>query len=475
MMKLDGDGGRKTYKTFPKRIVQASGISQKWPFLRWCCPFCFDKPIPPPLSRRGSRVPVIKVTRARTPDSDSDSEILSNGCEKDDQENEDYEDTEESKEPREKSGNIVYQRGYGKRTFRDRYQDRSKFDNYDLLSDDDFYQKQNVDSSSGVSSHVTSPDESCAGSHCTGTKEANSANEKTSFGFGFKGIFRKSKSKKSGASERMSLDPASAYGDVPKTKQRSRLFSLKGKTYSDKVKGKPKKEKSKPDSMGQKDDLDIKRTNTRPVPDDSRGSSDSEPLISSENPVAVVDDSLEFENLPLKKVPSLPLDDLSQYDGSSAVTTSSVDQSLKCSKESGEGHEVFDSCTLPFDGNDNGSASKHGSARARQSTTSSVVSRNSSTSTQKTVQRTSCPSEGAEIQEICDSPGCNTLVTGPDLDDPDDLVFPVDAVTSGVESFGIFDSGTSRKWNVDDSSIGLAENIESFDNIHPGKKFSSRK
>lgn len=71
-LRYDFDPSQKTYRTFPQRMVQSTGLADRWSFLRWCCPFCLDKP--KARSRASSGVPVIRITRPRSPDSDQDSD-----------------------------------------------------------------------------------------------------------------------------------------------------------------------------------------------------------------------------------------------------------------------------------------------------------------------------------------------------------------------------------------------------------------
>lgn len=71
-LRYDFNPSQKTYRTFPQRMVQSTGLADRWSFLRWCCPFCLDKP--KARSRASSGVPVIRITRPRSPDSDQDSD-----------------------------------------------------------------------------------------------------------------------------------------------------------------------------------------------------------------------------------------------------------------------------------------------------------------------------------------------------------------------------------------------------------------
>ncbi|XP_045131665.1 uncharacterized protein DDB_G0283357-like [Portunus trituberculatus] len=71
-LRYDFDSSQKTYRTFPQRMVQSTGLADRWSFLKWCCPFCLDKP--KARSRTSSGVPVIRITRPRSPDSDIESD-----------------------------------------------------------------------------------------------------------------------------------------------------------------------------------------------------------------------------------------------------------------------------------------------------------------------------------------------------------------------------------------------------------------
>lgn len=71
-LRYDFDSSQKTYRTFPQRMVQSTGLADRWSFLRWCCPFCLEKP--KARSRASSGVPVIRITRPRSPDSDPESD-----------------------------------------------------------------------------------------------------------------------------------------------------------------------------------------------------------------------------------------------------------------------------------------------------------------------------------------------------------------------------------------------------------------
>ena len=117
-----------SYHTFPSRLVQSAGFGDRWPLIRWCCPFCFEK-AQVPLIRRDSKVPVIKVTRARAPDSD-DSDI---------------EDVYTKTQPRSKnSPESVEKSSHGRNyngEYDDAYEGSSKFENeheedFDDIDDD---------------------------------------------------------------------------------------------------------------------------------------------------------------------------------------------------------------------------------------------------------------------------------------------------------------------------------------------------
>ncbi|XP_071532960.1 uncharacterized protein [Panulirus ornatus] len=71
-LRYDFDSSQKTYRTFPQKVAHSTGLADRWSILRWCCPFCLDKPRS--RSRKSSGVPVIRITRPRSPDSDQDSE-----------------------------------------------------------------------------------------------------------------------------------------------------------------------------------------------------------------------------------------------------------------------------------------------------------------------------------------------------------------------------------------------------------------
>lgn len=70
-LRYDFRPSQKTYRTFPQKVVHSTGLADRWSFLRWCCPFCLEKP---KSQTRKSSVPVIRITRPRSPDSDSDSD-----------------------------------------------------------------------------------------------------------------------------------------------------------------------------------------------------------------------------------------------------------------------------------------------------------------------------------------------------------------------------------------------------------------
>ena len=57
----------KTYSTFGQKVVTSSGFqtNNSWSILRWICPFCIESPSP--IKTRKGSVPVIKVTRFRSP------------------------------------------------------------------------------------------------------------------------------------------------------------------------------------------------------------------------------------------------------------------------------------------------------------------------------------------------------------------------------------------------------------------------
>ncbi|XP_068237301.1 uncharacterized protein [Palaemon carinicauda] len=72
-LRYDFQPSQKTYRTFPQKVVQSTGLLDRFDFLKWCCPFCLEKPRS--QSRKSSGVPVIRITRPRSPDSDSDSDV----------------------------------------------------------------------------------------------------------------------------------------------------------------------------------------------------------------------------------------------------------------------------------------------------------------------------------------------------------------------------------------------------------------
>ena len=70
-MRFKNDVARtRNYSTFSQKVVHSSGLTYRWSFLKWLCPFCFDRPSPL-RTRRGS-VPVIKVSKPRSPNSSDD-------------------------------------------------------------------------------------------------------------------------------------------------------------------------------------------------------------------------------------------------------------------------------------------------------------------------------------------------------------------------------------------------------------------
>nr|XP_053656523.1 synaptotagmin-like protein 5 [Cherax quadricarinatus] len=71
-LRYDFDTTQKSYRTFPQKVAHSTGLADRWSILRWCCPFCLEKPRS--RSRKSSGVPVIRITRPRSPDSDPDSE-----------------------------------------------------------------------------------------------------------------------------------------------------------------------------------------------------------------------------------------------------------------------------------------------------------------------------------------------------------------------------------------------------------------
>ena len=289
-MKFDGDG-RRTYKTFPKRFVQSAGIGHRFPFLRWCCPFCFDKPSIP-LSRRGSRVPVIKVTRARTPDSDSDSDLYN----EDEGSNRYGAEVPDERDAIRDKKNVVYKRGYGKKSLRDRVpKGREKFENYDLLSDDDFYQRQGMDSSSGLSSRVTSPEETGA-NKIPAIPLNDGAHAKKSSGFTFKKLFRGSKNKSRNQEKKSLLTESSSkienltvdskYAKNRKTASNSKIINF-----------------DKGESKTNLFDESHFEGNINSI--EETCSSDSDHIIIEDDAIAANDDTLEFTNLPMKR-PTTP-------------------------------------------------------------------------------------------------------------------------------------------------------------------------
>lgn len=308
--------GQRSYKTFPRRIVQASGVGQRWPLLKWCCPFCFDKP---PISRRGSRVPVIKVTRARTPDSDSDEQI-----------NEPGKTSSRENEPATR-GKIVYRRGYGKGLSSHRQIDPSSDDEKDdVLSDDSDLKRSSADSNSEIDSHVTTPE----GSMSDVRRNSETENDKKRSSLtGFKNFFRKSKTSKTykKTSDKPCSEKVATKLDVDSEEKRKLKFFNKEKNdnvlesknrdkksssiskynFSGRSKNIGFNSKSRPsDGVSAVDELSKKSHKL-----EDQGSTDSEPLILSDDPVSC-DDTLEFENLPMKNSRSMTSD---PFDGQSTT------------------------------------------------------------------------------------------------------------------------------------------------------------
>lgn len=326
---------RRTYKTFPSRIIQSSGIGQRWPFLKWCCPFCFDKP---PISRRGSSVPVIKVTRARTPDSDSDSDDAYTAA--DGQSEYPYDQNKR---------NIVYRRGYGKNPSHP--QVIKDYENDDLFSEEEDYPvKANADTSSDISSHNASQDDTSVEDKQNCLPETGKRRSSLP---GFKSLFRKSRDKKcsaintsgtnTGDIEQKTVETKGKRNSLFKTKNTDNIATKSNVKQSVKSKysimrrdrNKMAKSKSKyTESDGGEVSLEDKNKLSTKL-DESKDSSDSDPLILSENPIAL-DNTLDFDNLPLRVCSSMS-DDFENI--ISKTTIDNQSGNISCNDTNGEYQE----------------------------------------------------------------------------------------------------------------------------------------